>query len=253
MIMRVGILGVGHLAAALAAGLLRSGLEPEQLRLSPRGRARELAERHGLVVAADNRDLVDGAEVVLLAVRPADAAAAVAGLPWREGQVVISACAGVPLAGLAVAPARAVRAMPLTAAAINASPTACFPPLPAAVAVLERLGPVVALASEADFEVATVNAAVYGWAQDLIRRTAEWSADQGPQAEAMRRLVALTFVAAGRLIAEKPEPMTQLLDELVTPGGITELGLDVLAAGGQPALWQAACEAVLARLAGPRG
>jgi pyrroline-5-carboxylate reductase len=246
--MILGILGVGHLAATMLTGLLKSGFDPASVLLSPRGKGRELSARHAIPLAADNRALVEKADVVLLAVRPADASAAVADLPWRMGHVVISACAGVALECLPVAPARAVRAMPLTAAEINASPTVCFPEIAEANMVLERLGPVIPLASEADFEVATVNAAVYGWAQDLIRRTAEWSAQKGADAQAMRRLVALTFVAAGRLIDEKPDPMGALLADLVTPGGITELGLDVLASGGQPALWQEACEAVYARL-----
>lgn len=248
--MIIGVIGVGHLATTLLTGLLRSGVSPQALLLSPRGKAMAFSEATGIPLAADNRDLVARSDIVLLAVRPADAAEAVAGLPWRARQTVISACAGVALGDLIVAPASAVRAMPLTAAEINASPTACFPPRPEAVALLERLGSVVAFDSEADFEVATVNAAVYGWAQDLIRRTAEWSAGQGPQLDAMRRLTALTFVAAGRLLAEKPEPMETLLAELVTPGGITELGLGILAARGQPAIWTEACASVLARLTG---
>lgn len=248
--MIVGILGVGHLAAAMLAGLLRSGLDPSDIILSPRGRAPELSAMHGIPMVADNRDLVERADVIILAVRPADAPAAVDGLPWRQGQVLISVCAGVALSRLAVAPAQAVRAMPLTAAEINASPTACFPALAEARAVLERLGPVVVLASEADFEVATVSAAVYGWVQDLIRRTVVWSTGKGPEEQAMRQLVALTFVAAGQLIAEKAEPMEKLLGELVTPGGITELGLDVLATRGQTQAWLEACEAVLTRLTG---
>ncbi|MQT15390.1 NAD(P)-binding domain-containing protein [Segnochrobactrum spirostomi] len=246
--MRIGILGVGHLGTAIVEGLLRSGLDPASLVLSPRGRSAALAERHDLSVARDNHALVQTSDLVVLAVRPASAPESVAGLPWRTGQVVMSVCAGIARAQLSVEPAAIVRAMPLTAAEIRASPTVFFPRLPAAQAVLERLGPAIALASEADFEVATVVAAVYGWAQDLIRRTADWTTGQGMPAAEMRRLVALTFVAAGRMMAEKPVPMPDLMAELVTPGGITELGLRILAEGGQPALWDAACAAVLTRL-----
>jgi pyrroline-5-carboxylate reductase len=246
--MILGVLGVGHLAAAVIAGLLRSGLPPWSLLLSPRGKARDLSQRHGIPTALDNSDLVERSDVVLLSVRPADAPAAVACLPWRTEQIVISVCAGVARAQLIVAPAVLVRAMPFTAAEIAASPTVFFPDLPEARIILERLRPAIALASEADFEVATVSAAVYGWAQDLICRTTFWSVEKGAPPEAMRQLIAKTFVAAGRLIAEKPDRMEQMLAELVTPGGITELGLGVLTAGDQPAVWRRACEAVLGRL-----
>jgi pyrroline-5-carboxylate reductase len=245
--MILGILGVGHLASAILAGLVRSGIT-ETILLSPRGKAVELAARYGLEVCRDAADLVARADVVLLAVRPADAASAVAGLPWRTGQVVVSVCAGVPLSDLPVAPARIARAMPLTAAEINASPTVFFPDIPEARQLVERIGPTMALRSEQEFEVATVNAAIYGWAQDLIRRSAEWCTQQGTDPQTMRQLVAQTFVAAGRLIAEKDQSMEEMLTELVTPGGITELGLQVLADRGQPQAWQEACEAVLSKL-----
>jgi pyrroline-5-carboxylate reductase len=248
--MIIGILGVGHLAASMLTGFLRSGLDPAAIILSPRGKAAVLAIQHGFRLAADNRELVEVSDVVLLAVRPIHAPEAVSGLPWRKGQTVISVCAGVPLAGLDVAPARIVRAMPLTASEIEASPTVYYPDVEQARAVLDRLGPPIALSSERDFEVATVSAAVYGWAQDLIRRTAEWSSAQGLDPTAARRLAAGTFVAAGRLIAEKGDPMERMLQELVTPGGITERGLQVLSAREVPMAWEEACTAVLAKLTG---
>ncbi|TIR16836.1 MAG: hypothetical protein E5X34_25000 [Mesorhizobium sp.] len=246
--MILGVLGVGHLAASMLAGFQRSGLGPESILLSPRGKAAALCARHGFRLAADNQDLVERADIVILAVRPAQAPEVIRDLPWRKGQLLISVCAGVPLSRLAVAPARAVRAMPFTAAEIGASPTAYFPDIEEARAVLGRLGPSIALASERDFEVATVSAAVYGWAQDLIRKTAEWSSAEGLDPDIARRLAAMTFAAAGKLIAEKLEPVDQLLEELVTPGGITERGLQVLSARGVPAAWNEACAAVLDKL-----
>jgi len=251
--MIVGILGVGHLAFALVTGLNRAGLPSQSMLLSPRGRARELSARYGMEVCADTAELVRRADIVVLAVRPHDAAKAVEGLPWRAGQILVSVCAGVPLSDLSAAPAQPVRAMPLTAAEINASPTVFFPDIPEARWLIEQLGPAIALRSEDEFEIATVNAAIYGCAQTLVRQSAEWCAAKGTDAATMRQLVAQTFVAAGRLIAEKDQPMEDMLRELVTPGGITELGLNVMAAGGQPAVWQAACEAVIARLTGASG
>ncbi|MFT4150676.1 MAG: NAD(P)-binding domain-containing protein [Paracoccaceae bacterium] len=248
--MRLGVLGVGHLARAILKGLDRAGVDPSQVILSPRGHGPELAAAQGYGLAADNVELVARADVVLLAVRPAAAASAVTGLPWRAGQVLLSACAGVSADTLSsVAPgARVVRIMPMTAAEIGRSPTTIFPDDPVARGWIEKLGPVVPLAREQDFEVATVSAAVYGWAQDLIARTADWSAAQGLDAATARLLVARTFEGAGALIAEKPEPMPQLLEELVTPGGITERGLQVLGGAGLPAAWDAACQAVLDKL-----
>lgn len=243
-----GVLGVGHLATVIISGLISSGFEVENVLLSPRGKSQELSDFYGISIASDNKDLINRADVVLVAVRPLDAISSVKGLPWRENQVIINVCAGVSIAALPVKPARVVRAMPLTASEINASPTVYYPNLPEATAILKHLGPVIPLICEADFEVATVNAAVYGWVQDLIRQTTDWCIEKGLSQAIARQLVANTFVAAGRLIAEKPEPIEQLLSELVTPGGITELGIKVLSEKGHPNIWRDASEAVLKKL-----
>jgi len=279
--MKIGIIGVGHLAKSMLTGFLRANLDPQDFLLSPRGQAQQLAKEHHFALARDNHHLVEACDIVILAVRPKDVAAAVAGLPWREGQLLICVCAGVALNELAVAPACVVRAMPLTAAEINASPTICFPPHAEAVRLLEYLGTPICVTNERAFEVATVNAAVYGWVQNLIRITANWSAQhleqfsdqvcsgfdqelRGKQtvetqisdsieshSALMRRLVSLTFAGAGRMLAEKPEPMEDLLAALVTPGGITELGLEKLKAHGFETIWQEVCASVLERLDNP--
>lgn len=245
--MAIGIIGVGHLAVAMVTGLMRSG-NSEAILLSPRGKSKELAARYGLEICRDNSDLAERCDTVILAVRPSDAAAALRDLPWRADQIIISVCAGVALSQFPPVPARIVRAMPLTATQINASPTVFYPDNTDARHLLARLGPAIALGSEDEFEVATVNAAIYGWAQDLVRQSILWGTAQGADEQMMRQLVSQTFVAAGRMIAETREPVEAILKDLVTPGGITELGLTVLDQREQPAAWQAACEAVLERL-----
>lgn len=250
--MRIGIIGVGHLAMSLLAGLRRAGWPPGEVLLSPRGHGPELAEDHGYALARDNADIVARCDTILLAVRPAHAVAAVTGLGWRDGQVLISACAGVPSAALAgvVAPAAMVRIMPITAAEFGASPTVVWPDHPAARPFLDAIGSAIPVASEAAFETATVSAAIYGWAQELIARGAEWSMAQGLPEETARQLVARTFTAAGRMQAESPEPMRALLKSLVTPGGITEAGLTHLRGAAALDAWEGACEVVLKRLKG---
>ena len=252
--MRIGIIGVGHLAATIVARLMSTGWSSEGLVLAPRGKSAELAVEHGLHIAADNADLVSACDVVLLCVRPADAPAAVAGLPWREGQTLVSACAGVTLRDLQHASglARVVRIMPLTAMLLGASPTTVYPNAPELRPMLERLGSVLPLRSEAELEVATTTAAVYGWVQDLVLATTDWLVEHGLEPATARQLTARTFTAAGRLTAESPEALEDLMRSIVTPGGITELGLTTLAANGAPEAWLKACEAVRARLAGAR-
>ncbi|MBY8977144.1 NAD(P)-binding domain-containing protein [Rhodobacteraceae bacterium NNCM2] len=248
--MKLGVIGVGHLAESLLMGLLRAEVDPAGIVLSPRGHGPELAQRHGFALATDNHALVDACDLVLLAVRPSSAAAALKGLPWRARHLVVSACAGVSIAVLEAeaAPARVARIMPITAAELGASPTAVYPMLRELAPLLEALGTAIPLTSEDQFEVATVSAAIYGWAQALIRRGAEWSAEHGLEPEIARQLMARTFVAAGRIQSEQDAPMEDILASLCTPGGITEAGLKHLTDHGVPEAWEGACDLVLCRL-----
>ncbi len=250
--MRLGVIGVGHLATSLLKGLLRAGHAPEGIRLSPRGHGPELAAEHGFALAADNPALVADCDMVLLAVRPADAVDAVRGLPWRADHILVSACAGVTIARLAegAGPAQIVRIMPITASELGASPTTVFPMRPELRPLLGALGTPIALESEDQFEAATVSAAIYGWAQALIRTGAEWGARNGLDPAVARQLMARTFVASGRMQGEQDAPMDEILASLCTPGGITEAGLRSLERAGMPEAWDEACDLVLARLRG---
>ncbi|PKP85797.1 MAG: hypothetical protein CVT80_00560 [Alphaproteobacteria bacterium HGW-Alphaproteobacteria-2] len=250
--MTLGIIGVGHLAAAILRGLVRAGQPAEGVILSPRGQGPDLAARHGFLLAADNADLVRRADIVLLAVRPADAEAALRGLPWRAEHTLASACAGVSLARLvdAAAPARVVRIMPITAAQLGASPTLVHPMRPELEPLLHAIGSVIALPDEGRFEAATVSAAIYGWVQALIRESAAWAGAEGLDPGTARALMARTFIAAGRLADETDTPLDALIDTIATPGGITEAGLIHLRDRGTPEAWQGACDVVLRKLHG---
>lgn len=251
--MIIGIIGVGHISLSMVAGFLRAGVSPQELLFSPRGKAKELSKLHGIPVGADNADVVRRADVVLLAVRPADALKAMVGLPWREGQVMISMCAGVPLSALHVHPALAVRAMPLISSEFNASPTAFYPAAQPAETVLRHIGPPIAFPSEEAFEIACVNAAVFGWLLNLLGRTVDWMVEKGADEKATRELVARTVIATGRIAIEREsESIGSILNQLATPGGITQLGLGVLNSRGTQEVWDEACQAVFDRLIGAK-
>ncbi|MFX0545739.1 pyrroline-5-carboxylate reductase dimerization domain-containing protein [Roseovarius sp. S1116L3] len=248
--MKLGVIGVGHLAVSMLDGLLRAGHAPAGIMLSPRGRGPDLAQKQGFALAEGNAQIVAECDLVLLAVRPDDAREAISGLYWRAGQTLLSACAGVTLGALDAGPADVMRIMPITASRLGASPTLAYPDLPAARPLLDAIGSIIALRSEDEFEAATVSAAMYGWAQALIRTGADWTAAQGMDPVNARQLVARTFTAAGRMIAEEDAPMDQILASLCTPGGITRQGLDHLEEKGVPEAWEGACDAILARLRG---
>jgi pyrroline-5-carboxylate reductase len=70
-VLKIGILGVGELTEKVVIGLRRSGFGGRVL-LSPRNhqRAQQLAEQWDCEVMADNQQVVDGADLLVLGVRP---------------------------------------------------------------------------------------------------------------------------------------------------------------------------------------
>lgn len=247
---RVGILGVGYLGECLVEGL---ALSDTPMLLSPRSadRVAALAARHACVsVAADNAEVVAESDLVFLAVKPADIARVAQGLPWRAGQRAVSIAAGIRLQTIAeaVAPAKAFRAMPIAASRIARSPTAFHPPDKGAETVLARLGSAHPIETEAEFETAGVFGAFYALTYAYVGEAADWAAANGLEGGAARALAARMAEAAAAAILQAPAARPQqLLDDLMTEGGITEAGLEVLQATGALPRWSEALDASLAR------
>lgn len=252
MIDRVGIVGVGHLAGYLVEGLRRASRDVEIV-LSPRNleRSAALADRFGATVAADNQAVADAADLILLTTRPGDAVSAARDIRWRSGQTVVSAAAPLPLEALrpTVAPATVVRAMPISCAALNRSPTLLHPDNAPARALFALLGSVHVLPDESCFTAATTIAAFYGWVYALFDETVAWTVEAGVPPQTARGLVLETVRGAVDMALAQPQrALDEMLDTLATPGGITEQGLAILRERQGLTAWTEALEAVSARL-----
>ena len=125
---RIGILGAGHMAAALVRGL--SSMKGASVAASHhhREKAEVFSKTHGIPVLLDNRDLVQKSDVVILAVKPQ-------ALPKVLGEIapaltkshlVISIAAGIPLSWIRSKLKKPVilRAMPNLPATIQEGVTA---------------------------------------------------------------------------------------------------------------------------------
>jgi pyrroline-5-carboxylate reductase len=250
----IGILGVGHLAGFLVEGFHRSAEAPLIL-LSPRNpeRSSALAERFGVHVAKDNRELVSRSSLVILSTRPAQCVDAVRGLPWEDKHLLVSVAAGVPLEALdsVCRPASVIRAMPVSCAAIGESPTSIFPEDDRARVLFESLGPVFALPDEASFEAASVVGALYAWIYALLDETTGWMKSTGVPAAAARNLVTQApRGATGMVLARPDETIEDMFSSLATAGGLTERGLEVLRDADALEAWSRACDAALEKIRG---
>lgn len=245
--MKIGVIGVGHLAGYLVEGLMRCDPVPEII-LSPRGAetAARLAEKYGLSIASSNAAVVEQSEVVLLATRPLDLLGVITGLPWRADQTAISVAAGVALDGLsrAVAPATAIRTLPVTAAEIGESPTCLYPENAIARSVFEELGTVHVFDDEVTFDLGSMQGVVFSVFHAGIQNVANWFESNGLDAKTARELSAAAFRATGGMVAEHPErSFDDMVGEYATEGSLTKITLENLREHGGLSAWHTALDA----------
>ena len=129
----IATVGSGVMAEAMIAGLLRGSLvDPDQIVAShPRRERRDqLAASYGIRVVTANPDAVEGADVVLLAIKPQMLArvAREIGPHLRRGQLVLSIIAGATTAALTglLGHDQVVRSMPNTPARLGKGMTVWY-------------------------------------------------------------------------------------------------------------------------------
>jgi len=260
---RLAILGAGNIGRALIGGLLRSGTRPEHLSVGePVAAAREaLARDLGITAGADNAAAVKGAAVVVLAVKPQDAAAvltALAGHWGAPGPLLISVAAGLRVAALQAwcGPGVAVvRAMPNRPALVGAAATGLFAPPGVAAPqrataeqILRSVGEVVWVPTEDALDVVTAlsgsGPAYFFLLAELMAEAAE---GLGLGGAAARRLAAATLHGAGLLAHGGDADLTRLRTEVASRGGTTEAALVVFEDAGLRAIVARALEAAALR------
>jgi len=223
-----GVLGAGAIAEAIVTGLCAENDVAPSILLSPRSHSRSaaLASRYRSVqVAADNQSVVSQSRVVLLAMRPQDADAALQGVTFAPGQPVISVIAGVPVARLSqlTAPATVLaRAIPLPAVARRQGLTVIHPPQPVAQALFDRLGATFAVPDESALDALSAATATVAAHFAYLATVSRWLTAQGiGEADAVR-YVAATFAPLAESLSPPPADLMALAAGHATPGGINE-------------------------------
>ncbi len=232
MTAKLGILGVGHLASYVVAGLRNAG-DGREIVLSPRNRQRGqiLVSEQGCERASSNQEVLNRTKLVLLSVRPHQLEELLMPLDFTKEHLVISCVAGVSFERLQtlVGEAKVVRTLPLACAEVGQGAVPLFPAQSQAQALLEQLGQLIVLDTEEQFELASVAACMNGWMFRFFDELADWYADQGLERDKARELVLHACSGAAALASSKPEQtLKHLSDSIATEGTYTKLGLDLL-------------------------
>lgn len=244
---KIGFIGGGNMASALVRGLLSSNaVEASAVRVSDVNDARrdELSAKFGVETTADNAVVADWADVIVIAVKPqiVDRILAPIADGVREGDLVISIAAGVPIEALEArlpAPARVVRTMPNTAAIALAGATAIAPGTHAqkadvevARALFSAVGRCVVLDEGLLDAVTGLSGSGPAYVMLMIEALADGGVKVGLGRDVALLLAAQTVYGAAKLQLETGEHPGRLKDMVTSPGGTAIAGLHTLEAGG---------------------
>jgi pyrroline-5-carboxylate reductase len=234
-------MGVGNMAQAIIKGLTESKIiNPKSIYASNRseGKLQKAAEFFGIQTSANNEELIEKCDVVILSMKPQDLSAAIDPIAssFNEGQIVISLAAGITLHTLEkkLPQCRVVRVMPNTPALIQRG---MFGYVTShdddeALNVLvedlfEPLGSVYKMADEDQFEAFTVSCASgTGFVYELMMYWQDWIEERGFDPAEARKMVVETFLGAALLASQsKDTPIEELQNKVTSKKGITAAGL----------------------------
>ncbi len=252
--MRIGFIGVGNIATAVIRGLCRATPAPDKVLLSPRSAAKAAAlarEFPQAEVMADNQAVLDGSDIVMLAVLPQQARDVLGALRFRPDLKVISLIAAFRLPDLreAVAPATDVtRAVPLPPVAQHLGPTAVCPPDALTAELFDRIGTAVQVDDEHKYNALCTVTAVAASQYALLSRLSAWLVDEGVDTDSANRYVTAVAHAVAVDAAEAVEHgFDALIQDVSTPGGMNEQILRMLTEADWFAPVKPALDAILDR------
>jgi len=245
--LKIGFLGAGKMATALARGFLHAGLSSpaELIGSDPYEAARRaFARETNAKATASNPDVLRAANVLLLAVKPDQVSDVLAEIRphFTENHLLISIAAGVPLARMEAAlpeGARVVRVMPNAPAVVGASASAYAPgkaAKPEDCELAHRLFSSVGLAlpvKESLLDAVTgLSGSGPAYAFLIIEALSDGGVAAGLPRDVATRLAAQTLLGSAKLLLETDEHPGALKDMITSPGGTTIEGLHELEKAG---------------------
>jgi pyrroline-5-carboxylate reductase len=244
--LKIGFLGAGKMATALARGFIRGELAgPREIIASdPVDAARKhFAAEVGAKTVTANAEVTKFAGVLILATKPDQVPAALAEIhgAFTEKHLLISIAAGVTLAKLEAAlpaGARVIRVMPNTPALVGAGASAFALGKSATAAdgeLAKKLLSAVGLALQVKESLLDAVTGLSGSGPAYVYQFIEALSDGGVAAGLPRdvatQLAAQTVLGGAKMVLETGAHPGALKDQVTSPGGTTIEGLHELEKG----------------------
>jgi pyrroline-5-carboxylate reductase len=244
---KIGVIGAGKIGSAIARGIIRAGLVNKESVMSSdvsdelrQAIARDL----DIKVTPDNGALCDFAEIIILAVKPqiVDPVAREIAKKLGKSKLLVSVAAGVPLGRIEThleRGARVVRVMPNIPCVIGAGAAGFAGGGHATAADLEKVGAIlnsfgVGLAVEEKYLDAVTGLSGSGPAYVFLfmEALADGGVQVGLSRDVALKLAMQTVYGAARMALESNKHLSELKDEVTSPGGTTIAGLYAMEQNG---------------------
>ncbi|MEM9796856.1 MAG: pyrroline-5-carboxylate reductase [Pseudomonadota bacterium] len=228
------LLGCGKMGSALLAGWLEGGLAPGAVHVRDPAPS-DWLQAQSVVL---NGDLPSAPAVTLIAVKPQMMGDALPALRDLSDTLFVSIAAGTPIAAFEAVfgmDARIVRAMPNTPASVAAGITAIVGNAAATGAdielaemLLSAVGEVVQLSDEDQMDAVTgLSGSGPAYVFHMIEALTEAGVTEGLTPDLALQLARATVAGAGKLAMTGEDP-GQLRQNVTSPNGTTQAGLEVL-------------------------
>lgn len=259
----IGFIGGGNMARSLIGGLIADGTLAESIRVAdPDADQRNaLEEQFGVTAIADNAEAANGADVVVLAVKPPLIKAVAEELRSAirsQGSLTVSIAAGVRAGDITRwlgGDVPVVRCMPNTPSLLQAGVTALYAnehvdtqQQQLAASLLQAVGRTEWIAEEAAMDAVTaVSGSGPAYFFLIMEAIEEAGAELGLPRETARRLTIETALGAARMARESDEDPATLRRRVTSPGGTTEAATQALESGDIHGIFRRALDRAAAR------
>ena len=260
---RIAVVGGGRIGEALIAGLREAGTEPSNIVVvdAVETRANQLARKYSIL--ATSLDIgCEGADVIVVAVKPKDVPAVVGRIGDAVSDsvnesIVVSLAAGVPtqvLENKLSAGSPVVRVMPNTAMLVGHGVSAVCKGrfardehLQRVVTIMESVGAVVVVTESQMDAVTAVSGSGPAYFFLLTEAMIDAGVEHGLPRDVAVTLATGTALGAGAMLTGGGEGPAELRYNVSSPGGTTAAAIRRLEAGGLRAAVADAVEAAASR------
>ena len=234
--MKITFIGTGNMGSALIGGIIAKGTaDPSDIVGADPSeqRRQELADKFGIRTVADNREAIDGAEIIFLAVKPQIAANVIADIRGdvKNEQLIISIVAGKTIDwynkqfGRKI---RIIRTMPNTPALVGEGMMAiCAGDLigdweiKAATYLLESVGKVQIVTENLMDAVVAVSGSSPAYVFIMIEAMADAAVAEGMPRSQAYQFAAQSVLGSAKLVLESGKHPGELKDMVCSPAGTT--------------------------------